>query len=221
MTTTRRAHRWTVGNLKGGVGKSTTAVSLALALAEATGDRVWLVDADPAADTTSAWAELASEDWPAQIPVARWTNVHVARRVRDALAAESGPGHVVIDTGPTDAGILRAALAVTNRLIVPLSPSPIEVAQLDSTIEAAAEVGVTRQSDDALDDLGLSVVITRADGRTRSRVEVREHLASMDPPLPVCEVEIPLLQGVIRSLGTTNVHDTYRALCAELMEEDR
>ena len=54
--------RLTVGHLKGGTGKTTTAVHLALGLARS--GRTLLVDADPDQDGALAWSQEAA-DWPA------------------------------------------------------------------------------------------------------------------------------------------------------------
>lgn len=52
--------RLTVGHLKGGTGKTTTAVHLALGLARQ--GRTLLVDADPDQDGALAWSQEAA-DW--------------------------------------------------------------------------------------------------------------------------------------------------------------
>lgn len=156
--------RLTIGNLKGGTGRSTTAVLLALALSRADpGTRVYLVDADTANATAWDWSEDAGETWPPGVTVVRAPSVHLARRVRDDVPAGA---HLIIDTGPHDAGILRQALTVTDHLLVPLAPTGNEVTRLTPTLEAAAEVGVTRE-------LRLSILLNRVVPNTRSRVEVR------------------------------------------------
>ena len=55
--------RITVGNLKGGSAKTTSAVHLALGLAR--DGRTLLVDADPEQPQSHEWAETAGDDWPA------------------------------------------------------------------------------------------------------------------------------------------------------------
>ena len=111
--------RVTFGNLKGGVGKSTSSVYLALGLAAA-GGRVLLVDADATNRTCLKWSSLAP-DWPAPVTVVSWEVPDLARRVQ-AVAADYN--HVVIDTGPQRPAILRQALMVTGNLVVTVAPSP-------------------------------------------------------------------------------------------------
>ncbi|WP_322755991.1 ParA family protein [Frankia sp. Cas3] len=109
--------RIVVGNLKGGVAKTTTAVYLALGLAR-TG-RVLLVDADGTNASAVDWSANA-EDWPATVVVVPWAVPDLGRRV----AAVAGDyDHIVIDTGPERGDLLRQALMVTDDLLVPVAPS--------------------------------------------------------------------------------------------------
>jgi chromosome partitioning protein len=157
--------RLTVGNLKGGVGRSTTSVSLALALARRTGQRVMLVDADGSNGTSYEWSELAGEDWPTSIVVNYWPSLNLAKRIQDA----GHDGHVVIDTGPHDAAILRQALMVSDHLVMPIAASPSEVARVQPTLSAAAEVGMNHP-------LTLSILFTRTKPGT---VSLRDARAAM------------------------------------------
>ena len=179
----------TVGYLKGGTGKSTTAVLLAMSLARSSPDPVMLVDADGVNGTTFEWSELAGEDWPAHIKVHYWPSTTLAKRVRDS----GHTGHIIIDTGPSDAGILRQALAVTDYLVTPLAATPAEAARVRPTLEAAAEVGVTHP-------LELSVLFTRAKPNTVSLREAKEALAGAG--LNVLPTNVPFVLLYSQAYGT-------------------
>ncbi len=121
-----RAHRIVLGNEKGGTGKSTTAVHIALALA-AEGRRVAVADLDYRQRSTArylenraAWAKrhghelsqpavtvIDSEDAAA---IERW----MAETVADVL---------LIDTPGRDSLVGRAALAQADTLITPINDS--------------------------------------------------------------------------------------------------
>ena len=89
--------RITVGMLKGGASRTTTAVYLALADHARSGKPVLLVDADPANGTAFEWAEDAREagQWPAGVEVAYWPVASLAKRVKaagvDSVVAQRRP----------------------------------------------------------------------------------------------------------------------------------
>lgn len=159
--------RLTVGNLKGGVGRSTTSVELALALHRLTGEVVHLVDADGANGTTYEWSEMAGEDWPSGIVVQRWPSTTLAKRVRDS----GHEGHIIIDTAPHDASVLRQALMVTDQLVMPMNASLNELTRVQPTLAAAAEVAINRP-------IELSVLFTRVRPNSVDVREAREAFAS-------------------------------------------
>jgi chromosome partitioning protein len=195
--------RVTIGNLKGGVAKSTSAIFISLGLA-ATGRRVLLVDADATNQTCMRWSSLA-DDWPASVTVASWETPDLARRV---LAVQDDYDATVIDTGPQKPLILRQALAVTDDLIVPVAPSPLELEQLRATIDLAAEV-------DATSPVYAQVLLVKVRRGTRSSVEARAYLADHD--LPVLASEIHLLEAYPLAYGSVPSDlGEYDALITEL-----
>jgi chromosome partitioning protein len=181
--------RATIGNLKGGVAKSTSSVYIALVLAIIKGGRVLLVDADATNRTCLKWSTLAA-DWPASITVVSWEVADLARRVQ-AVAADYD--HIVIDTGPQRPAILRQALMVTDDLIVPVAPSPVELEQLPDTFTLAAEV-------DAISPTFAQVMFAKVRRGTRSSVEARNYLTERE--LPVMTAEIHLLEAYPLAYGT-------------------
>lgn len=180
--------RITFGNLKGGVGKSTSSVLASLVLA-AEGGRVLLVDADATNRTCLKWSSLAG-DWPASVVVNSWETPDLARRVQ-AVAADFD--HVIIDTGPQRPTILRQALMVTDDLVVPVAPSPVELEQLPDTFALAAEV-------DAISPTFAQVLFVKVRRGTRSSVEARRYLTEHE--LPVIAAEIHLLEAYGLAYGT-------------------
>lgn len=181
----------TVGMLKGGASRTTTAVYLALAQWQRDQHPVLLVDADPANGTAFEWSEDA-EGWPSGVSVAYWPLTSLARRV-DAARAAGEAESVVVDTG-NDAAALRAALEVTDHLLIPLAPSGTESTRLTPTLEVAAEVAQRRP-------LALSIVLTRTVHGTNSRREARAALTGMG--LDVLETEVPRLERFANAYGTT------------------
>ncbi|MGO2481806.1 ParA family protein [Glutamicibacter ardleyensis] len=198
-------YRLTVGNLKGGVGRSTSAVLIALELARITNEQVTLIDADPRNGTTYGWYEEAQDEWPDNLTV---QNIPGTSLARDAAKI---PGHLVIDTG-NDATILKQALRVTDHLLVPIAPTNNEAARLTPTLEVAAQV---------LDihEFGLSILITRADTRSKEWSDMRSALRT--------ELELPVMDAVVtyrasmygKAYGTVpKKTGAYAQVTTELME---
>lgn len=200
------AMRITLGNLKGGVGKSTTSVYLALGLARE-GGRVLLVDADGTNRTALKWSTLA-DDWPASVTVTGWEVADLARRVQ-AVAGDYE--HVVIDTGPQRPAILRQALMVTDDLLITVAPSPVELEQLPDTFALAAEV-------DAISPTFAQVLLVRVKARTRSSVDARAFLTDRD--LPVMAADVHHWEAYSLAYGTVPADlGEYDAVLKELSTE--
>lgn len=200
-----RVLRLTMGNLKGGTGRSTSAVFISLALAELTDDPVLLVDADPQNGTTYEWREDAGESWPEAVQVVNWPYKDLARRVK-----ESGhTGHVVIDIG-NDRHMLTQALKATDYLLVPMAPSGTEAPRLTPTLAEAVKETENRS-------LGLGILLNRVDRRSKMGRQAREALQEQD--LPVLEAEIPLLVKYLNAFGTAPKDlGEYTDVVRELLE---
>lgn len=198
--------RIAVANLKGGTGKSTTAVELALTIARYTGESVLLIDADGGNGTSFEWSELAGDEWPALVNVAYWPSMTLAKRVR-----ESGhTGHIVIDTGPHDAAILRQALIVCDYLLIPIAASPSEVVRLQPTLEAAEEIGLQKEID-------LSILFTRTKPKTLSLRDAREAIS--DTGLHVLNSDVPFLLLYSQAYGTVPTDlGVYPAVLKEILK---
>ena len=115
--------RIAIVNLKGGTGKTITAVHLAAGLAEQ--GRTLLVDADPQGSALS-WSE-AAEGFPCHVIALPVRDLH--RRVP---GLSEGYDHVVIDTPPGegDRGIVRSAVLAAEAVVVPMPPSTMDVNRL-------------------------------------------------------------------------------------------
>src|SRR5690349_7232811 len=116
-----------VGNTKGGVGKTTIAVNLAIALGLA-GHDVLLVDGDEQG-TAITFTQLRTERLgkPGYTAVSL-TGAALRTQVRQlALKYDD----IIIDVGGRDTGSLRAALTVANIVLVPVQPRSFDVWALD------------------------------------------------------------------------------------------
>jgi chromosome partitioning protein len=132
-----------VGNLKGGTGKSTIAVNLACALRDAD-HTVALIDAD-VQGTATDWngggkLPVLVETLPlgAQRDAQRW----VAR----VLALKAGADYVVVDLPPQVGSGIASALLLADVLLVPVSPSGVDLRATGRALELLRRARAVRGS---------------------------------------------------------------------------
>src|SRR3954470_9987290 len=125
----------TIGNIKGGVGKTTLAVNLAILRALA-GRDVLLVDGDEQG-TAVSFTDLRNEELGAPGYTAVGLQGAAVRTQVRQLASKYAD--IVIDVGGRDTGSLRAALTVSDKLLVPVQPRTFDVWALDQVAALVAE----------------------------------------------------------------------------------
>jgi chromosome partitioning protein len=192
--------RIAIVNLKGGTGKTVTAVYLAAALAEQ--GPTLLVDADPQGSALS-WSEEAA-GLPFSVVGLPTRNLHT--RLNGLMP---GLMHAVIDTPPGDRAIVRSAIVAAGIILVPIPPSIIDLDRLGPTLDLIAEV-------DATSPTRAFVLLTRVRAATRSSRMTREILADMG--VSILDAHIPLRESLSTGFGTIPSSDNpYRVVLDELM----
>jgi chromosome partitioning protein len=200
---------YALANQKGGVGKTTTAITLAACLAEA-GEKTLVVDLDPQANATSGLGERAngtsSLDLLDGIPLPKRATptrfarldlvpsrpelagaaVELARRsdgeryLADALAgAGEGYAFVFVDSPPSLGPLTVNARAAAARVLVPVQA---EYYALEGLAQLVGSVELVRARLNPKLSLG-GVILTMVDRRTRLAsavsAEVRRHFGEL------------------------------------------
>jgi chromosome partitioning protein len=163
---------------KGGVGKSTTAVCLAVAALERDA-RVLLVDADPQS-TVRTWGEVAAErKLPAPTVIAMGASMHKPGQLREL---SGNYDFTFIDCPPRHGDVQRSALMIADIVVLPCGASAADAWALASSLEVIREAQALR------DELLACVLITRKQGRTALGRAARKVLESTG--LPVLDTEL-------------------------------
>ena len=114
----------TVGNTKGGVGKTTLAVSLAISRA-LSGRDVWLIDGDRQGTAQTAISIRAESGVSPGIACATYPDGPTLRSQVRQQATKFDD--IIIDAGGRDSTALRAALVLSDVLLVPFAPRSYDV----------------------------------------------------------------------------------------------
>ena len=153
-------------SLKGGVGKTTSAMYLAACALEDE-MRPIVLDADEEASALS-WASLAhSRNQPLPWQVLAPDRNSLAKKAR---ALEKEGYCVFIDTPPNNREVLTVAGMVSDLVIVPVSPSGVEMDRLKNTLALLENVEAARGS------LTYAVLLTQFDGRQLLAAQATEAL---------------------------------------------
>jgi chromosome partitioning protein len=131
----------TVGNTKGGVGKTTLAVQLAVSRA-LDGRDVWLIDADRQGTAITAIAARADAGRTPGVACAQYVDGPTLRA--QVQQQRQKWDDIIIDAGGRDSTALRAALILSDVLLVPFAPRSYDVWALDDMASLIDEAGSVR-----------------------------------------------------------------------------
>ena len=167
---------YAVGNVKGGVGKTTLAVNLAIALSLKKRD-VLLIDGDEQG-TALAFTALRTNDKDGKpIPgrpgytVVALHGANIRTQVRQ-LAPKYAD--IVIDVGGRDTGSLRAALTVAHVVLIPVKPRSFDLWGVDQTAD------LVREAREINEGLRAIAVLNEADSQGKDNQAATDALREVD-----------------------------------------
>src|SRR3954465_3397821 len=170
----------TVGYVKGGVGKTTLAVNLAIAYSRM-GRDVLLVDGDEQ-ETAMAFTDLRSAEKDGACGYTAVALHGAALRTQMRSLARKYTD-VVIDVGGRDTGSLRAALTVSDLVLIPVQPRSFDLWAID------AMMSLLQEAREVNEELRAVSVLNAADAQgkdnesasslLRKRTPAIEHVSQM------------------------------------------
>lgn len=171
----------TVGNTKGGCGKTTIAFNLAVSQA-LKGKQVWMIDADRQATLTLA-ATIRRQS--AIVPNIQVDSLTEGSTLRQQVATHKAKfQEVVIDAGGRDSTALRAALLVSDMVLVPFAPRSFDVWALTDMCQLIGEARAVNPN------LKAVAVLSMADNAGRDNQDAIDALAGFPLltylPTPLC-----------------------------------
>ena len=163
----------TVGNTKGGVGKTTLATQAALAR-QAMGRSVLLIDADRQGSAQSAATARAEAG---RTPPLACVHIPDGKALRAQIAALAGSfDDILIDAGGQDSEALRVAMFRSDLLVVPVQPRAVDVWAL-ADMAALSDRAQQAREDEGRAPLRILTVLNLADpGDNRDTAETIEAL---------------------------------------------
>lgn len=127
-----------IANQKGGSGKSTTTVHLAVAAEHAGDGPVVIADTDPQGST----ADWFNQRKKAGIETPRFAPLSFSS-LRDNIADlhAAGAGYLFIDTAPSIGGVNPDLFAIADMILIPLNPTPTDLRALVKGLPAIKKSG--------------------------------------------------------------------------------
>jgi chromosome partitioning protein len=181
----------TVGNTKGGVGKTTLALNLAIARAIA-GRDVWLIDGDRQGTAQTALTIRAEAGRTPAIACSQYADGATLR----AQVQKMGPKFqdIVIDAGGRDSTALRAALVLSDVLVVPFAPRSLDVWALADICSLIDEARAVR------DGLRCFAVLNGADSVGQDNTDAVDALADF-PQLTYLDTPVRRRKPIANAAG--------------------
>lgn len=177
-----------LANGKGGVGKSTIAVNLAVA-ASLDGQKTIIIDTDLPQASSSSWRAFRSERDKDDIACVQLSTPTLHKDFKNLV---KGYDTVIIDCGGRISPVFRSAMIATGMnnglLIIPINPSTFDILASRDTIDALQEVL-------PVVDIKARFLLNRLDPKTIVSAEVIEAMATFHELVP------PLENGIYNHVG--------------------
>jgi chromosome partitioning protein len=128
---------FTVAQQKGGAGKTTVAVHLAVAWAQQRGKKIAILDTDPQA-STSVWYEAREHYLGADQTGITFRRAKGSRAVDEARKLARSHDAVLVDMPPHASTSANAVIRAATLVVIPVQPTPLDFWATMPTLEIAS-----------------------------------------------------------------------------------
>lgn len=162
-----------ITNLKGGSGKTTISIHLAVSLKQR-GFRTCILDTDHEQRSSMKWSSDRSED-AIHIPV---YGMEIKQIVKEVNKIKQDHDVVIIDGAPKLQDHAENLMVVSDIVIIPMKPSILDFRSTEEFIKSFRKVKTLKE----MQNMGLQgcVVITDADERTLSFRDIKEAVEGLE-----------------------------------------
>lgn len=201
-----------LGNKKGGVGKTLSALNLAgaiVARAIRNGinpeNEVCIVDADTNESVINyirrreAYSELLTSEGKAALPfIKAELRKPDDNLTRDLKALEKIYKYVIVDTGGYENKAFKSALAVADVVYMPFQPAQVDIEQLVPTLFVAKEIEENMQvSVDEDFEIDARLILTRVDHNSKDLMQsAKDSCKQLLPYASISSITIPTIKKV-------------------------
>ena len=191
----------TVGNVKGGVGKSTLACNLAVEAAKA-GMKVLLVDADTQQSSIDFRAARADQNGVPQFQAVALTKNTIHKDVNSFQDFDL----VIIDAGGRDTAVFRSAVLAADLFLIPVLPSQYDIWATQGTVDTLEEAKPFK-------DIKAYFVINQVIPNTTVAREALQAIEEMNIPIMTTQIHarVAFKQSISEGKGVTEYEKTGKA----------
>ena len=169
----------TIGNSKGGVGKSTITANLAVAATQH-GKKVLIIDADPQGSSMGFRSIRETDDIKA--------TAITAPTIHKDVGAFDNFDLILIDAGGRDSAVFRSAIMAADLFLIPVLPSVYDIWASEETINTLREAR-------SFKDLDARFVINMVIPRTIMARETSEAMAQYTDDAPLLNTRLTALEA--------------------------